>query len=136
MNRGSCRAAKHSCLFRWQARGITADLFLEPVSRTSIAAGYLSKSPKDVLVAKFGNLKIGSAAICYGTRMAKGFPKSVRMFYRGSRSRASNRFASNDAIICVVERHDHELGNLGHASSPLGEILDNIFADPLYLVLL
>jgi hypothetical protein len=79
----------------------------------------LSKLAEDVLRVEFSDPKISSAAECYGACVAKGFPKPVRMFYRGSRSRASNRFSGDDAIIRVIERHDHELDNLGHVSPPL-----------------
>jgi hypothetical protein len=74
----------------------------------------LSKSPKDVLGVEFANFKIGRAAECYRTCMAKSFPKPLRTLYRGCGTRTSNRFTSDDAAIDVIERHDHELGNFGH----------------------
>jgi hypothetical protein len=74
----------------------------------------LSKSPKDVLGVEFANFKIGRAAECYRTCMAKSFPKPLRTLYRGCGTRTSKRFTSDDAAIDVIERHDHELGNFGH----------------------
>jgi hypothetical protein len=88
----------------------------------------LSKSPEDVFVVEFSDPEIGGAAECDGTCMAKGFPKPVRTFYRGSGTRAANRFTSDNAIICVIERQRHELGYLGHAKPPFGEISDGVFA--------
>ncbi len=81
---------------------------------SSIVGRHLSKSPKDLFGVEFANLKIASPADCYRTCMAKGFPKRLRMLYRGGRTWASNRFTSDDAVIDVIERHDHEVGNLGH----------------------
>jgi hypothetical protein len=74
----------------------------------------LSKSPKDLLGAEFANLKIASPADCYRTSMAKSFPKTLRTLYRGGGTWASNRLTSDDVVIDVIERHDHETGNLRH----------------------
>jgi hypothetical protein len=80
-----------------------------------------------MLGAEFASLKIASAAECYRTCVAKSFPKPLRTLYRGGRTRASNRFTSDDAAIDVIERHDHELDNLGHGKSSLGEISGSVF---------
>jgi hypothetical protein len=67
-----------------------------------------------LLGGEFANLKIASAAECYRTCMAKSFPKPLRTLYRGGRTWASDRVTSDDGVIDVIERHDHEMGNLGH----------------------
>jgi hypothetical protein len=91
----------------------------------------LAKSPEDVLGTVFADPKIGGAAECDSSCMAKNFPKPVRMFYRGSRTRAPNRFTSDNAIICVIERHHHKLGNLRHANPPSARLWTGVFANLL-----
>jgi hypothetical protein len=85
--------------------------------RSSIVGRHLSKSPKDLLGAEFANLKIASPADCYCTRVAKSLPQPLRTLYRGGRTRAPDRFTSDDGVIDVIERHDHKIGNLGHKSA-------------------
>jgi hypothetical protein len=52
--------------------------------------------------------------------MAKGFPEPLRARDRGGRRWAFDGFAGDNAAIDVIERHDHEIGELAHSgtSSP------------------
>ena len=77
----------------------------------SIFAGDLAKSPESVPDVEFADFKVGSSAERYRTRMAEGFPKPLRALHRSGGTRASDCFASDNAAIDVVKRHDHEMGN-------------------------
>ncbi len=59
-----------------------------PTNRISDTSGtrHLSKSPKNLVSAEFGNLKIASTADRYRTSMAKSPPKSLRALYRRGRA--------------------------------------------------
>jgi hypothetical protein len=70
-----------------------------------------------MFIVEFADLEIGSAAQRYRTSMAKYLPKPSRTLYCGGRTWASNRFTSDDGVIDVIERHDHEMSNLGHKSA-------------------
>ena len=56
----------------------------------SILVCHLPKSAKQMLIVKFANLEIGSAAERYRTSMAKYLPKPLRTLYRGGRAWAVN----------------------------------------------
>jgi hypothetical protein len=77
----------------------------------------LSKSPKNLPGVEFANLKIAGPGECYRTCMAKSLPQPLRTLYRGGRARALDRFTSDNGVIDVIERHDYEIGNLGHKSA-------------------
>jgi hypothetical protein len=74
----------------------------------------LSKSPKDMPVAEFSDLEIAGPAERDGTGMTEGFPERLRTLDRIDRTWASERFTGDDVVTDVVERHDHELDDLGH----------------------
>ncbi len=61
--------------------------------------------------------------------MAKSFPKLLCTLYRFGGTRAPDRFTSDEAVIGIIERHDHEIGNLSRVRPSLGEISDGVFAD-------
>jgi hypothetical protein len=68
-----------------------------------------------MLVVEFADLKIGSAAECYSTSMAKYLPKPLRTLYRGGRARAVNGLtSSNAAAIIEIKRQCHEKSDCGH----------------------
>lgn len=82
----------------------------------SVFAGHLSKSPKDMPVAEFSNLEIGGPAERDRPGMTEGFPERLRSLDRVGRIWASDRLTRDDVGADVVERHDHELDDLGHKS--------------------
>ena len=68
-----------------------------------------------MLIVKFANLEIGSAAVRYRTSMAKYLPKPLRTFYRGGRAWAVNGVtSSNAAAVSEIKRQCHEKSDFGH----------------------
>jgi hypothetical protein len=68
-----------------------------------------------MLIVKFANLEIGSAAERYRTSMAKYLPKPLRTLYRGGRAWAVNGVTSSNAAVSEIKRHCHEKSDFGHA---------------------
>ena len=68
-----------------------------------------------MLIVKFANLEIGSAAERYRTSMAKYLPKPLRTLYRGGRAWAVNGVtSSNAAAVSEIKRQCHEKSDFGH----------------------
>jgi hypothetical protein len=68
-----------------------------------------------MLIVKFANLEIGSAAERYRTSMAKYLPKPLRTLYRGGRAWAVNGVtSSNAAAVSEIKRQCHEKSDCGH----------------------
>jgi hypothetical protein len=67
-----------------------------------------------MLIVKFANLEIGSAAERYRTSMAKYLPKPLRTLYRGGRAWAVNGVASSNAAVSEIKRQCHEKSDFGH----------------------
>lgn len=68
-----------------------------------------------MLIVKFANLEIGSAAERYRTSMAKYLPKPLRTLYRGGRAWADNGVtSSNTAAVSEIKRQCHEKSDFGH----------------------
>ena len=68
-----------------------------------------------MLIVKFANLEIGSAAARYRTSMAKYLPKPLRTLYRGGRAWAVNGVtSSNAAAVSEIKRQCQEKSDFGH----------------------
>ena len=68
-----------------------------------------------MLIVKFANLEIGSAAERYRTSMAKYLPKPLRTLYRGGRAWAVNGLtSSNAAAVSEIKRQRYEKSDFGH----------------------
>jgi hypothetical protein len=94
--------------------GYFCSVGLQVALLSSVLVRDLAKSAKHMLVVKFTDLEIGSAAERYGTSVAKYLPKPSRTLYRSGRARAVNGFASRDATISEIEGQSHERNDLCH----------------------
>ena len=61
--------------------------------------------------------RIASANECYGTGMAKNFPKAFGAFYRRSRAGALKGFARNAAVASDIEWQSDKMSNFTHTLS-------------------